>query len=152
MAEPGNDRLIFEMGLYKAAFPRDLLYSEIHFWFQPRENSTRVGLSSYAMRLLGDLFRLEWKVYVGESVQPEQCLGEVESTKASAEVYTPMSGKIIDINSAAVDDPSQVSLDPYEHWLLEFEGRPEKFLSSQQYMEFLAADWEVTIKLLKGQA
>src|SRR4051812_46068017 len=140
------------MGLYKASIPTDLTYSEIHFWFQPREGGrTRIGLSAYAARLLTDLFRIEWKIYCGEQVQAEQLLGEVESTKASSELYAPMSGKLADINQAALDDPSLVSLDPYEHWLIEFEGKPDRALNPQEYIEFLAAGWDETVKMLKGQ-
>ena len=129
-----------------------MTYSEIHFWFQPREKGrTRIGLSAYAARLLTDLFRIEWKVYYGENVQAEQLLGEVESTKASSELYAPMSGKLAEINQAVLDDPSLVGLDPYEHWLLEFEGAPDRQLSPQEYMDYLAAGWDETVKMLKGQ-
>jgi glycine cleavage system H protein len=152
MADSSCERLIFEMGLYKASFPPDLAYSEIHFWFEPRAgNRTRIGLTAYAARLLTDLFRIEWKVYSGENVQAEQLLGEVESTKASSELYAPMSGKLCDINQAVLDDPSLVGLDPYEHWLLEFEGSPDRSLTPQEYLAFLAAGWEETVKMLKGQ-
>lgn len=152
VAEPECERLIFEMGLYKASIPNGLKYSEIHFWFQSREgNRTRIGLSAYAARLLTDLFRIEWKVYVGENVQAEQLLGEVESTKASSELYAPLSGKLADINQAVLDDPSLVSLEPYENWLLEFEGSPDRALSPREYIDFLAAGWDETVKMLKGQ-
>jgi glycine cleavage system H protein len=146
-----RERLIFEMGLYKATFPVDLTYSESHFWFQTIDNKTRCGLSAYAGRLLQDLFRIDWKVYVGEAIACEQVLGEVESTKASSELYAPMSGKLLDINSAAVNDPSLLTVDPYDAWLLEFEGKPERALDSKAYVEFLAAGWEETLKMLKGQ-
>lgn len=149
MAE--RERLTFEMGLYKATFPVDLTYSESHFWFQTIEDKTRCGLSAYAGRLLQDLFRIDWKVYVGEAITCEQVLGEVESTKASSELYAPMSGKLLDINSAAVDDPSLLTVDCYDAWLLEFEGKPERALDAKAYVEFLAAGWEETLKMLKGQ-
>ena len=153
VAEPSSERLVFEMGLYKATFPTDLTYSEIHFWFQPREgNRTRIGLTAYAARLLTDLFRIEWKVYVGENIQGEQLLGEVESTKAASELYAPMTGKLLDINSAAVDDPSLLTVDCYDAWLLEFEGKPDRPLDATAYVAFLASGWEETVKMLKGQA
>jgi glycine cleavage system H protein len=153
VAEANGDRLTFEMGLYKATFPVNVTYSEMHFWFADvGNNRTRCGLTAYAARLLSDLFRVEWKVYVGENIQAEQVLGEVESTKASSELYAPMSGKLADINSAVVDDPSLLSLDPYDAWLLEFEGRPHNDLKPDAYLKFLADGWDETVKLLKGQA
>lgn len=145
-------RLIFEMGLYKASFPVDLEYSESHFWFKTLENGrTRCGLSAYAARLLTDLFRIDWKVYTGEKIQCEQVLGEVESTKASSELYSPITGALTDINTAAVNDPSLLTIDPYEHWLLEFDARPEKPMPAEAYVAFLAAGWDETVKMLKGQ-
>jgi len=144
--------LIFEMGLYKAVIPAGLLYSEIHFWFDVLEdNRTRCGLTAYAGRLLTDLFRLDWTVKAGDSIAAEQPLGEVESTKAVSELYAPMSGKLLAVNAEAVNDPSMLGVDPYATWLFEFEGRPEKALSAAEYVAFLAAGWEETVKLLKGQ-
>lgn len=152
MSEQSCDNIMFEMGLYKAYFPKDLLYSEIHFWFKAHETGrTRVGLTAYAARLLNDLFRIEWKVYVGETILLEQMLGEVESAKAASELYTPMAGKLADINTAVLDDPSLVSLEPYAHWLLEFEGEPQNPMTPDAYSAFLAAGWEETVKMLKGQ-
>jgi glycine cleavage system H protein len=152
MPAENRDTLIFEMGLYKAAIPARLRYSTIHFWFDTAETGrTRCGLTSYAARLLSDLFRIEWKVYAGENIQDEQLLGEVESTKASSELYAPMAGKLSDINAAPVNDPSLLAIDPYEAWLLEFETPPQVSLSAQEYMAFLAEGWDETVKLLKGQ-
>ncbi len=149
---PDLEPLIFEMGLYKALIPADLLYSETHFWFQIDDaGRTRCGLSSYAARLLTDLFRLDWSVKAGDALVAEQVLGEVESTKAVSELYAPISGTLQAINQAAVDDPSMLGVDPYQTWLFEFEGRPESAMTAQEYHAFLAAGWEETVKLLKGQ-
>lgn len=144
--------LIFEMGLYKAAIPAELLYSEIHFWFEIAENNrTRIGLTSYAARLLTDLFRLDWSVKPGDAIQAEQVLGEVESTKAISELYAPISGTLLAINQDALNDPSAIGVDPYAMWLFEFEGRPAAAMTAQEYVAFLAAGWEETVKMLKGQ-
>jgi glycine cleavage system H protein len=140
------------MGLYKATIPAELLYSEIHFWFDMAENNrTRLGLTSYAARLLTDLFRLDWSVKPGDTIQSEQVLGEVESTKAISELYAPLSGKLLSINQEALDDPSAIGIDPYAMWLFEFDGRPSSAMTAQEYVTFLASGWEETVKLLKGQ-
>jgi glycine cleavage system H protein len=150
--EPTDHSLIFEMGLYKAAIPLRLRYSPIHFWFDTTvPGKTRCGLTSYANRLLSDLFRIEWNVCPADNIQDEQLLGEVESTKASSELYAPMAGKLIGINAAAVNDPSLLSIDPYAAWLLEFEGAPPMSMSAQEYVAFLSEGWDETVKLLKGQ-
>jgi len=146
-----SDDLIFEMGLYKAAFPRAVQYSPMHFWFRSENNSTRIGLTAYANRLLSDLFRVDWKVAENHSVQAEQLIGEVESTKATSELYAPMSGTLIHIHAQVVQEPSMVSADPYSAWLLEFEGAPDAPMSVEQYVAYLGEGWEETVKLLKGQ-
>jgi glycine cleavage system H protein len=146
-----SDDLIFEMGLYKAAFPRALRYSPMHFWFGSEKNFTRIGLSSYANRLLSDLFRVDWKIQPGELVNAEQLIGEVESTKATSELYAPMSGRLSNVNAQIVQEPSVVSVDPYSAWLLEFEAVPDAAMTAEQYVAYLGEGWEETVKLLKGQ-
>ena len=149
LAQPGA--IIFEMGLYKAELPQRLRYSEIHFWFEIEKGQTRCGLSSYAVRLLGDVFRLEWSVRPGDAVEIFAPLGEIESTKASAELYAPLPGTLGAINQDLVDDPSRIALDPYASWLLEFEAEPREAMSAREYRQFLARGWEEIQKLLKGQ-
>ena len=146
------DPLIFEMGLYKALIPQDRLYSETHFWFQVQEDGrTRCGLTAYAARLLTDLFRLDWIVKTGDMVELDQVLGEVESTKAVSELYSPIGGELIAVNSAAVIDPSMLGVAPYDTWLFEFNGLPESALTAPDYVTFLAAGWDDTVRMLKGQ-
>lgn len=153
MSETGI--LLFEMGLYHAELPLRVRYSDIHFWFEERDHDgawrTRVGLTTYAMRLLDDVFRLEWKIYVGQEVSEAELAGEIESTKASSELYAPMSGKLYDINSDLLREPGRIGVEPYSSWLLEFEGRPAHSLSAEEYRALLAVGWEETQRLLKGQ-
>ena len=143
--------LIFEMGLYKAAFPQSLSYSPMHFWFRTEGKTTRIGLTAYANRLLSDLFRIDWKVVTGQQLQHEQLLGEIESTKAVSELYAPMEGLLLHLNDTIVQEPSSVSVDPYAAWLMEFDRPPTSPLTAEQYVAFLAEGWDETVKLLKGQ-
>ncbi|MBE7466156.1 MAG: glycine cleavage system protein H [Planctomycetes bacterium] len=147
-----DEALVFDMGLFPAVLPVRLRYSEIHFWFDVREHRTRCGLTSYAMRLLDDVFRLDWKVTVGQDLREADPLGEIESTKASSELYAPMTGRLAAINREVVANPRRLTVDPYAEWLLEFEGRPEQDLDAARYRDYLAATWEETQRLLKGQA
>ncbi|MCZ7644252.1 MAG: glycine cleavage system protein H [Planctomycetota bacterium] len=146
-----EDVLFFEMGLYQAPLPVRLRYAEIHFWFQVRDGRTRCGLTSYAMRLLDDVFRLDWKLEAGQTVEDGQAIGEIESTKASSELYAPMAGKVTAINPEPVEHPGRIGVDPYAHWLLEFEGAPEFALDAVAYRAHLEATWDETQRLLKGQ-
>ena len=147
--------LVFDMGLYQARLPAHLRYSEIHFWFDSTQtgegSTTRCGLTSFAARLLSDVFRLEWKVTVGQPVADAELLGEIESMKASSELYAPMAGRLCAINAEVVEKPLLIAQDPYAAWLLEFEGLPVAALDVQGYHHFLAEGWEETQRLLKGQ-
>lgn len=145
------DNLVFEMGLYKATFPRSLSYSPMHFWFKTEGNATRFGLSAYANRLLADLFRIDWKVVTGQQLEYEQPLGEIESTKAVSELYAPLEGILLHLNDSVVQEPSVVSVDPYAAWLMEVDRPPAAPLTAEQYVAFLAEGWDETVKLLKGQ-
>ena len=152
-----EEAICFEMGLHRAPLPGHLRYCDIHFWFEPLPADangparTRVGLTSYAARLLSDVFRLEWTVKAGETLHEAQALGEIESTKASSELYSPMAGKLLAINEAMAKDPDPLSLDPYAAWLLEFEGHPQASMDVSEYKKFLEDGWDETQKLLKGQ-
>ncbi|MGD0089961.1 MAG: helix-turn-helix transcriptional regulator [Planctomycetota bacterium] len=147
--EPGGT-MIFQMGLYKALVPKRLQYSKLHFWFDcPDGGGTKCGLTAYAVRLISDIFRLEWRVKPGDKVLDGQTLGEIESIKAVAELYAPMSGTVRSINTSVVADPSLVSVDPYAAWLLEFSGRPDAALQAVEYVQFLTNEWEKTSKLFR---
>ena len=81
MAGGCEERLLFEMGLYKAYFPTDLVYVSTHFWFKPVDGKYRAGISAYAGRLLTDLFRIDWKVKVGDKLALEMPDGSIQVKK-----------------------------------------------------------------------
>jgi glycine cleavage system H protein len=152
VADEPQETLIFQMGLYKAVVPTRLLYSKLHFWFDCRDAArAKCGLTAYAVRLISDLFRVEWRVKPGDKMLEGQTLGEIESIKAVSELYAPMSGALLNINTSILADPSQVNTDPYAAWLLEFSGRPDAALPAAEYIRFLTNEWEKTSKLFKGQ-
>lgn len=146
-----SEDLVFEMGLYRARLPKRLKYSEVHFWFDLKEGRTRCGFTSYAMRLLGEIYRLDWQFGVGTELADADALGEIESTKASSELYAPMGGTISAINGALIEDPLCIADDPYATWLFEFDRGPQHALDAEQYRSFLAEGWEETQRMLKGQ-
>ncbi len=147
----GDEVLTFQMGLYEAELPTRLRYSDIHFWFETQGEATRCGLSAFASRLLGDVFRLEWEIKVGDELGDAATLGEIESTKATSELYSPFAGTVLKINEEVVEDPSAIAHEPYAAWLIEFAGKPVVAMSAEEYKTFLAEGWEETEKLLKGQ-
>ncbi len=152
MSGPEREFLVFEMGLYKAQFPKDLLYSPLHFWMAPEHGKgTRIGLTRYATRLLGDVFRIDWAISTGKNLLRDQQLASMESTKAVSELYAPLDGCVRQINAALTEDPSLLSVDPYDAWMVEVDGWPQQALQAQEYLDFLASGWERTMAILKGQ-
>jgi glycine cleavage system H protein len=100
------------------AIPDDRGYTEEHEWVSMLpgadlpDGSVRIGITSVAADSLGELVFIDLPEVGAEIVAGESC-GEVESTKTVSELYPPVSGRVTEVNTAAVDDPSIVAADPY---------------------------------------
>lgn len=100
--------------------PADLKYTLEHEWLTDGSPAT-VGITSVAAEALGDIVYLELPA-VGESIDAGTVIGEIESTKSVSELFSPVSGTVVEVNTAAVDDPSVVNADPFgAGWLLKVE-------------------------------
>ena len=150
MSEP----LHFMMGQYKAQIPDDRLYSRRHLWLQESEPGSgrfRVGFTTYSVRLLQDVYFLEWSIDPGTLVRDKQEIGEVESAKAVSSMFPPCAGKVLNFNQQLLKDPSGINADNYgSGWLYEFETTAS-LLSAAGYVEFLQSAWEDAQKAIKGQ-
>lgn len=97
--------------------PDDLRYTSDHEWARLEDGRLRIGITDYAQDALGDIVFVQLpdpgsKVAVGDS------FAEVESTKSVSDVYAPVSGTVVEINSELVDSPQRINEDPYgEGWL-----------------------------------
>ena len=91
--------------------PTHLHYTVEHEWLDDGAPAT-VGITGIAADALGDIVYLELPA-VGEEIIAGAVVGEIESTKSVSELYSPVSGTVVEINQAAVDDPSVVNSDPY---------------------------------------
>jgi glycine cleavage system H protein len=101
--------------------PSNLKYTETDEWFDPATG--KVGLSDYAQAQLSDIVFVEILVEPGDSLEPGKAIASVESVKASAEVYSPVSGKVTAVNGDLPDKPESINTDPYgAAWLLQVEG------------------------------
>lgn len=123
-------------------FPQDLRYTASHEWVrQDEDGSLVVGLTSHAQEALGDIIFLDLPE-VGKSYQREEVCGVIESVKAASDIYAPVSGEILAVNSAAVTEPSQVNEQPYQTWLFRMNpasaGELDSLLSPEDYAK--AAD------------
>ncbi|MFC9999574.1 glycine cleavage system protein H [Nocardia sp. NPDC127526] len=124
------------------AFPYDRSYTAEHEWVMlapgaPMPDApVRVGITTVAVEALGDLVHIDLPA-VGSTVEAGSPCGEVESTKAVSEIYSPASGRVTLINTAALDDPALVGSDPYgAGWL--FAVLPtgtSELLTAAQYAE-----------------
>lgn len=93
-------------------FPEDLKYTESDEWIRVEGDTATVGISDYAQDSLNDLVYVEFKE-VGDTLAQGDAFGEVESVKAASELYLPIAGEIIEVNSALEGDPETINRDPY---------------------------------------
>ncbi len=101
--------------------PSHLKYTKTDEWFDP--SSGKVGLTDYAQSQLSDIVFVEILVSEGEAVEAGKPIASVESVKAAAEAYAPVSGKVIAINREVVNNPELLNKDPYgSAWLIQLEG------------------------------
>ena len=144
--------LIFPMGRYEAEFPTDRQYARNHMWAQPRGDVIRFGFTAYAVRLLQDVYFLDWTVEPGAALQLRQEIGSIESKKAESALFAPIAGTLAALNGQLLDDPSAINVDKYgAGWLLEIRAAGDGLLTPEQYLEHLANVWPVAQRTIKGQ-
>ncbi|HEX5134047.1 MAG TPA: glycine cleavage system protein GcvH [Thermoanaerobaculia bacterium] len=121
--------------------PQDLHYTQSHEWVRIDGDVGTVGITDYAQKELGEIVYLELPE-VGHMFNSEEEFGTVESVKAVSELFTPLSGEVIEINKGAVAEPGIVNDDPFgDGWLIKLklstDEEVKKLLSAQQYEEFV---------------
>ena len=146
------DDLTFLMGKFEAVLPGDLRYARNHMWCRDQDGRFRFGFTSYAVRLMQDVYFLDWVLSAGEVVQLSQQIGHIETSKAVSDLFAPISGTITAFNNELLDDPSAINVDKYgAGWLFEMEGDAAVTMTVADYHQFLAANWEKTQRLIKGK-
>tara|TARA_B100000131_G_scaffold94358_1_gene91327 strand:+ start:632 stop:1012 length:381 start_codon:yes stop_codon:yes gene_type:complete len=89
----------------------EVKFSKEHEWITVADDIATIGITKHAAELLGDIVFVELPEK-GLNVEKDKTAGVVESTKAASDVYTPISGEVVDINQSIVDDPSKINSDP----------------------------------------
>lgn len=122
--------------------PEDLRYHEEHEWARVIGTQATVGISHFAQDALGDIVFIELPK-VGTTVKAGQQIGEIESTKTTSTLYTPVSGTIVKVNADLRDHPEAVNSDPYgKGWMVVIDlsnaGEVDKLMTAAQYGAFLA--------------
>ncbi len=98
--------------------PSDRRYSESHEWFQVAGDVVTIGITQFAANELTDVTYVEMKKQ-GTVIAPNSVVGEVESVKTTSDVYSVVGGTVLEVNKAAVDDPSLLNSDPFgKGWLV----------------------------------
>ncbi len=122
--------------------PQDLRFHKEHEWIRVEGKKATLGISNFAQDALGDVVFVDVPK-VGTSLKAEDQLGEVESTKATSNIYTPVTGKILQVNADLQEHPELLNLDPYgKGWIAVLEltnpSEVDGLMTPEQYTEFLA--------------
>jgi len=122
-------------------FPENLLYTETHEWVRDEGNHVAIGLTDYAQRELKDIVYVELPE-IGSEFKKGESMGVVESVKTVADVFCPITGKVVETNHTLKDSPQFVNEDPYGRgWIVKMAIREEEelkgLLSFKAYQDFL---------------
>lgn len=123
-------------------YPREYRYTDQHEWVRVDGDTATIGITDYAQHELGDVVFVELpkkgaKINVGKS------FGTVESVKAVSEIYAPVSGEVLDINSQLQDSPEKINSDPHgDAWLIKVRlanrAEVDKLMDATAYEKFIA--------------
>ena len=121
--------------------PADLMYTAEHEWIMVDGEVTTVGITDWAQSELGDVVYVELPE-VGSEVEQGEPFGTIEAVKAVSDLYSPVSGKVVEINSALDDDPMVINRDPYgEGWMakIKIDSREEfdKLMDADSYKKHI---------------
>jgi glycine cleavage system H protein len=117
--------------------PENLLYSKTHEWIEKHGETVRVGITDHAQDSLGDIVFVGLPA-VGDRVEIGKSLADVESVKAVAEVYSPVTGVVLSVNDALVSSPELINEDAYAAWLVEIAAESfEDLLDAAAYGKLL---------------
>lgn len=121
--------------------PDDVRYAEDHEWARQSDDSIRIGINDYAQDQLGDIVYVELPP-VGDRFEKGAEFGTVESVKAVAELYAPIGGEIVAVNSELEDAPERVNEDPYYGgWMIDIKPSDasefESMMEKNAYLDFI---------------
>lgn len=112
------------------ALPEDFYYTKDHEWAQVDENIVTIGVTEFAQEQLGEVVYVELPEE-GQKVNQGESFGVVESVKAASDLYAPVSGMVIEVNMALMEDPGSLNDDPMNNgWLIRIEMDSEKELAN----------------------
>ena len=118
----------------------DFKFSKEHEWLKVEGDVATVGITKHATEMLGDIVFVELPE-VGSSVEKDGNAGVVESTKAASDVYTPISGEVVENNQSIVDDPAKINSDPEnDAWFFKLKIKDkteiDSLMNKEEYEKF----------------
>jgi len=121
--------------------PEGYLYTKDHVWVKVEDNVITIGITDYGQKKLRDIVNVELPS-IGQTIEEGEVIATVESIKASAEVYSPVSGKIVEVNAKLADSPELINEDPYEKgWIAKIELLEEKdfgeLMEADEYRKYI---------------
>lgn len=129
-----------------ANVPEDLHYSKDHEWVRVEGDIAIIGITDYAQNSLGDVVYVELPK-PGDTFSANESFGSVESVKAVSEMFTPVSGEVVEVHETLSDEPEKVNSDPYEEgWMIRVRmsnpGEVDSLLTAAEYEDFTKAETE----------
>ncbi|MEX2350473.1 MAG: glycine cleavage system protein GcvH [Flavobacteriaceae bacterium] len=121
--------------------PENLKYTKDHEWIKIDGDIATVGITDFAQKELGDIVYVEVDT-VGESLQVEEVFGTVEAVKTVSDLFSPLSGEIMEFNEQLDSEPEKVNTDPYgEGWMIKIKisdtSEIEKLMDDKAYKELV---------------
>ena len=118
----------------------DVKFSKEHEWLKVEGDVATIGITKHATEMLGDIVFVELPD-IGTSIEKDGTAGVVESTKAASDVYTPISGEIVENNQSIVDDPAKINSDPEnEAWFFKLKIKDkseiDRLMNKEEYDKF----------------
>ena len=122
------------------AYPSGFKYTKDHEWIDLSGATGKVGITDYAQQQLGDVVYIELPD-VGTALKQGQSFGTIESVKAVSELYSPVTGEVVEVNAALKDKPEAVNLDPHASWMIAVKltnpGEAGALLDATQYADLV---------------
>jgi glycine cleavage system H protein len=119
--------------------PEELKYTESHEWVKIQGNVAIVGITDHAQSELGDIVYVDLPK-VGADTKADAVFGTIEAVKTVADLYSPLSGKVTEVNTALADEAEVINSDPYgKGWIIkiQFGNIDGKLLSAAEYKAFI---------------
>jgi glycine cleavage system H protein len=125
------------------AYPANYKYTKEHEWISVDDGTGTVGITDYAQNSLGDIVFVDLPK-VGDKVEAGKIFGSVESVKAVSDLYSPVTGEVLEVNEALKDAPEMINADANATWMLKVKvtntGELDSLLSAADYEKFVSEE------------